>query len=128
MLSRSNRYPVADPKRHLRDGIMIPDYFKPWRRKIGVLTLLLACGFAAEMVKSYATRYRSGLSDRPVDEQLELINGNLELVRKICRIENGDWITVNTVMWSFPFSSIVLPLTLASAWLLLSSPRTPKKT
>ena len=31
------------------------DFFKPWRRKIGVVTLLMACVFAAGWVKSFST-------------------------------------------------------------------------
>ena len=32
------------------------DYFKPWRRKLGVLTLVLACLFMAAWVRSLAVR------------------------------------------------------------------------
>src|SRR6266700_4979357 len=31
------------------------DYFKPWRRKLGVVTLLLACVFVAGWVRSLST-------------------------------------------------------------------------
>jgi hypothetical protein len=30
-------------------------YFKPWRRKVGVVTLILACVFAAGWARSYST-------------------------------------------------------------------------
>jgi len=32
---------------HRTREIIVPDYFKPWRRKIGVVTLMLGMTFAA---------------------------------------------------------------------------------
>lgn len=36
----------------------MPSYFKPWRRKLGVLTLAMACVFAAGWVRSHAVSDR----------------------------------------------------------------------
>jgi len=96
-------------------------YFKPWRRKFGVVTLVMACVFAGGWVKTL-TRY---------EEMSFHASANLELF-----IESGEGIfsfgrlvekNANnfSVLWycRLPYWLLVIPLTLLSGWLLLSKPR-----
>ena len=141
------------------------DYFKPWRRKIGVMTLLIACVLAAGWVKSAAF---NDLIIFPIGQDLRFgvvsNRGRIALVRHdwhenaptlrtywfsasfaehpdavfILDHEELQWLlrlgafgirqrltssfTVSLIQ--LPYWSIVIPLTLLSAWLLLSKPRT----
>ena len=152
-------------------------YFKPLRRKIGVLTLVIACVFAAGWVRSlrvrdscvmshgkYQKEMRYGIGilsltsnngsiaaqigeersrDPGIIDQIEsdyrcprwesFIDEDLSDVRPylICRFEfcgfefyqmtESDSGMVNLIF--VPYWSIVFPLTVVSAWLLLSKPR-----
>lgn len=107
------------------------DYFKPLRRKIGVVTLVVACMFAATWVRGFV---RCDLFNLP--NQLAIANDRktLSLV-KPRRMPHGWGITnfssqyrvwngVELVpVFVVPYWSIVITLTLLSAWLLLSKPR-----
>ena len=115
--------------------------FKPWRRKIGVLTLLLACVFAMGWIRGIRARdlidtgrYIPGSRGLVIDS-----NGNSLTVMTrsgdaIC-FENGEINTIlpvsnasvdcNTIIKT-PYWSIVAPVALISAWLLLSKPRQSK--
>jgi hypothetical protein len=89
-------------------------YFKPWRRKIGVVTLMLACVLAANWICSaFAERclnlFGIGLYFTP--EATEVVTVNSMCIVGIFVVSH--WL-------------IVIPLTLLSAWLLLSKPRRPK--
>lgn len=151
----------------------MPTSFKPMRRKIGVLTLVMACVFMAGWVRSKSkfenleiplgeTAYAYGVTSKgggidvyrvagmepagewiyssrpaPLDE-----NGHPKLAtpwESHHEIEwRWDWAGFhvgvsrwNRMNWQIescmiPYWSIVIPLTLISAWLLLSRPRVAK--
>ena len=144
------------------------DYFKPWRRKIGVLTLVLACLFMAGWVRSLSQADTIALSGDNVTQNqlissagtvcwdhisLKGVNGfpsnNADVIfailvserpkrrvfwqRSWCGFETGQYISpqfgpVRGLIWrnwQIPYWSIVIPLTLLSAYQLLSRPRKP---
>lgn len=146
------------------------DYLKPWRRKIGVLTLVMACVLAAGWVRSLFVQDAVNVC---IAKQLRLtvISVSRHLIIAMACIETDAAIpasfreseTVNWKQWSqtfanfevtrpisdqgfstdddkfgdpntdisdewyqLPYWSLVIPLTLLSAWLLLSKPRSAK--
>lgn len=143
------------------------DYFNPLRRKIGVVTLVMACVLAAGWVRSCVyIDYLSGRV-RPGDKQIDhLVSLNqqigymvsssdlLQLKYPRCVLRSwrlnalhGPFIGGNVNWWwnsngfrvidvknettgnilyrglAIPYWSIVLPMALLSAWLLLNKPR-----
>lgn len=137
------------------------DYFKPWQRKIGVVTLLVACVFAAGWVKSINDQdrltinsprsffYFGSNSGRIYGQYRGYAQQNLsrnsmfafdswnasndDLVSWVSEssMRRIDWCGLHFsvsggVSWMItlfiPYWSLVFPLTLLSAWLLL-----PKK-
>lgn len=150
------------------------DFFCGWRRKIGVVTLVLACVFMAEWVRSqtiedeiifgsgegksfhsltssrYGIKWQKDASDgvrhwltgwrcnsiestgphEPtrgyVDPQV--IDWRWELYGiDLGRFHDQTHSTSRVSWWLVPYWSIVIPLTLLSASLLLSKPRPAKK-
>ena len=157
----------------------MPPYFHGWRRKIGVLTLGLACVFAVGWVRSrthldrvtffkYGCAIHCLTSDResiqwfvttapendpmlsqtlfdlksyPTSEMLvnslyrPIFNqpphlekhwnvGSFDISEALFRVTiSGDF---NIFLVNTPYWSIVIPLALLSAWLLLSKPRSNK--
>jgi hypothetical protein len=139
-------------------------YFKPLRRKIGVITLVMACTFAAGWIRSlslvdyagwdcsftgydlksergqlwffYTTRTErrnwaylldsERISPRINTARLPFLQSNLDW--------RWDWLgfhfssevspTVQHRYFIVPYWFIVVPLTVLSAWLILSKPRT----
>jgi len=143
------------------------DYFKPWRRKFGVVTLVMACVFAAGWVRSrqkfdfinlvcggscyrFASRFElislikdtnagtSGWASGDFasvdwldgDGRFKLwSNFDVEWQRDIGEIVIGAGTRKQAsaggiVSCSFPYSYVVVPLTLLSAWLLLRKSQT----
>jgi hypothetical protein len=151
---------------------MTPGFFKPLRRKIGVITLVLACVLAAMWVKSYSKKEerifvvqgtksstflvsdRTGLFWVRLERQpplpaavlVDAADGFVDFVRAQAverQIETNwywdrfgfDWgeygkdanFSIGRItFWKIPHWPIVIPLTLLSAWLLLSKPRAGK--
>lgn len=139
-------------------------YFKPLRRKIGVLTLVFACAFMAGWMRSQTIS--EGICFRGSPSRVHVLSSRGAFLRWNCRggdsperfyvnskfdydsiaaLVNDDlkidyrwrmWgfqsvsgLTpsgVPTAIWIIPYASIVIPLTLLSAWLLLSKPRATK--
>jgi hypothetical protein len=141
------------------------DYFKPWRRKIGVVTLVMACVFTAAWVRSQTLRDRISLGKHSVQsysggvawmQYTRFIQATLSIDTDLvehyrndeakidkqlrwwrCGFENYEQeyhiATMGTgvvLVWRVLYWPIVIPLTLLSAFLLLSKPRksAPKKT
>ena len=142
------------------------EYFKPWRRKFGVLTLLVACVFAAGWVRSLQI---ADILQVRLDTNVQSFGGYVVLATSWPTFQTENpvrrypiWITVavrdcwltvtndNLGPWAFdafgfrmrtqlhqigaavryymvPYWSIVLPLTVLSAYLLLSKPRNTVK-
>jgi hypothetical protein len=129
------------------------EFFRGWRRKVGCVTLAMACVFAAGWVRChYASdvieftvaetlhSFMSGKSgivwysqdgsiDRSGDEPLYIMLGTAAewgIARR-----SGDWmfagfdcrVRKHDGWWTLPFWSIVIPFTLISAWCLLTKPR-----
>lgn len=95
------------------------NYFDPWWRKYGILTLLSACEVAAVWVRSilapesidvYPFRFRSadGVA------YLELLNAD------------QAFFPTGPIFREIPYWSIMIPLIIFSLWLLLSKPRAGK--
>jgi len=146
-------------------------FFRGWRRKFGVLTLLMACVFAAgwvrsprieDMVNCYSGTPTTGVLYSvhgslfvgwytnesayhklslpgwyTVNPQLEgrvfFLSGDLDWEWKWCGFGFGHWSPVeggpDEFLFMIPYWSIVVPLILVSALLLLIKPRksTPEK-
>lgn len=139
-------------------------YFRPWRRKIGIVTLVVACVFAAGWVRSQNTVdgvgirlygemhdlcsaaggvywiYGAGIDDGQVRIYSHDIKLDPESV--LCHL-SSRWITTKELCgfvvffeyWEerdeltaikVPYWSIVIPLALLSAYLLLSKPEISK--
>ena len=128
------------------------DYFKPLRRKIGIVTLLLACVFAGGWMRSRTqadwillfgriTLVSGGQKIVAADRdqigvvRLYLSKRRIETVAKFPDELWFGWDTCTSggILTGFdsgirmlPYWSVVVPLTLASAYLLLGMPRTNK--
>ena len=149
------------------------EYFKPLRRKIGVVTLVIVCMFVGGWVRSlsiqdgakfHATRHqeyslislRSGIHclsvrrERDYNGQPLLFTPSInwhsnKLPNNKLILDMPDFVwswrfldfgvrecsppsfgSVRFKDWTAPYWSIVIPLTLLSAWLLLSMPRAKK--
>ena len=128
------------------------DYFKPLRRKIGVVTLVVACVFAVGWVRSFSvadtiqlpmeklTLHAIGSADscifwhsnrgHPV-EQHKFAWQSIELQPRWSFWSQWDWsiLGLSRRNWetggvlAISYYAIVVPLTLVSVWLLLSKPR-----
>ena len=141
------------------------EFFKGWRRKIGVLTLVMACVFMGGWVRSsvmidcltvskgwwFGTEYfmssnglcawytsiatdfpaiqwRSAYHDDPEYQTTQIPRTKWSWIDYGMSL--GDVIDENDYasrlkIWVAPYWSIVVPLTLISAYLLLSKPRKP---
>jgi hypothetical protein len=128
------------------------EYLKPWRRKIGVVTLVMVCvpmggwirnrtyeddirvsiGDTDHIFESYDDNIRwrgLGPLDRDCQLEVEWITRPLLpprtlrlLIHQGAGMAGSHYFDVVTV----PYWSIVIPLTAISAWLLLSKPRPTK--
>ena len=101
------------------------DYFKPLRRKVGLVTLAMACLLTAGWVRSYCG------GDRIIAivmEGFESKNGYIQHIR--IDLEGRGWkkplVYRPDGTFCVPYWSICVPLTLLSAFLLLSKPRAAK--
>ena len=90
------------------------EFFNGWRRKVGVVTLIIACLFTAFWLATLETEFPILDFDLGTDE------GNLTI--RVQLWFDPPMIDID-YCWKIPYWSIVLPLTLLSALLLLSRPR-----
>jgi len=137
----------------------VAEFFKPWRRKLGVVTLVMACVFVGGWVRSefiidllgitfphdrhYVFSCRSCIwwkhdnhkaSLRPLGWQAsswrEFTPGDEFLTSRYLDTEeafSNDYVSnLRDRVRCIPYSAIVIPLTLLSAFLLLSKPRVAK--
>lgn len=126
-------------------------FFRPLRRKIGTMVLMLTCVFAAGWVRSLGegdiifvrdgviltstsgrltisdnvqikfTRSSPGISIRGASQTLFSSSSNVRL-----SATNNSTTLLRANGWTIHYWSIVIPLTLLSAWLLLSKPKQRK--
>lgn len=148
----------------------MPTYFKPLRRRIGVVTLVVACVFAAGWVRSLdrgdflssqlglscsiagglfhefttgATnpnslfRYHSAVMDDWIIDpyrnpkwehkwKWQLLGFGFSEYKYMALMKTGDMGRVDLAFYRIPYWSMVIPLALVSAYLLLSKPRAGK--
>ena len=134
-------------------------YFRPLRRKVGVLTLVMACVFLIGWIRSRGAKdliiarsahsipyyIASNLSEISISRNAFLsaeptsgIVWHTQAIRRSIKTDEFeglrggvDWqlcgfrLILHPVAFAYvlPYWSIVTPLTLLSAWLLLSKPR-----
>lgn len=157
-------------------------FFRGWKQKVGLLTLVIACALSVEWARSFTicdgvavTFYRSRYSARSYRQQIlwdhhSIATGQLyhpffnhfsveiataQHLDPFSSLRERDWcwiagdfyiahgwgmaghpsnfvptpgppVRYSLLIAQTPFWSIVLPLTLLSAWLLLSKPRKSK--
>jgi hypothetical protein len=131
----------------------MPDFFRGWKRKLGCVVLLLACAFMAVYLRScsvldllmfsagrqsmvmFVSRDGAftwvcwGLSfdefpswqTGPLSDTLDPAHCYDELTDAV-----GNKPPTSFCLGPISFWSIIIPLTLLSAWMLLSKPRKPK--
>ena len=98
-------------------------YFNPLRRKAACVTLGLACVFAAGWVRSLIAADRFSFFD------VDFLSEDGWVMRCVTTFTTEQvgsqfgTTAIETPVWSIPYWSIVVPLTLLAAWLLLSKPR-----
>ena len=110
----------------------MPAYFIPLRRKIGVVTLLMACVFASGWI------WRIAGCPNPITSHLQVgfgLNGFSVVAKKTVSVTtiaidgSGQQVydkhlgLVDVFETAIPYWSIIIPLTLLSAYLLLSKPQ-----
>lgn len=100
-------------------------YFKPLRRKLGVITLVLACALTALWVRTLSQPLRLVLPVGGYIEYAITANEGWLALSKEREVWIGVRLRPNQILWkrSVPQSAIVLPLTLLSVWLVLSKTR-----
>lgn len=118
------------------------EYFRGWRRKLGLITLGLACALTLGWLRSCYKRDRIvfqdytsliGIKDRIENGKIaglisekQLISLTAwEAVESINNVKIGGWMMLfdHAPVYSVPYWQITIPITLLSAYLLLSKPR-----
>ena len=98
------------------------DYFKPLRRKVGVVTLVMACLFMAIWLEGQGGS-RPLLAiywNRYYKTQVQSFDGHIQLISLHTNPVAAGYVKVHAVVPCWPMIS---SLTLLSAWLLFSKPR-----
>jgi hypothetical protein len=146
----------------------VKEFFRGWRRKVGVVTLVMACVFMVGWARNYFIRDSVNIPTGN-SSSIEFISGYqcLNLVVMWSSIPDNEmasfriyhqkeeeeigfhagkflfagdnspfrpaWFsfsnevrTTSLMIFSLPYWSITIPLTLLSCWLLLSKPRQPQ--
>lgn len=109
------------------------EFFKPWRRKAGVLTLVMACALIGMWLRSQLVEESAGLTVGARKYSLFSAGGELAFyfatpsLRPGLRyywwsreFQHGYRLGGRLVVWYMDFAA---PLTVLSAYLLLSKPR-----
>ncbi|WP_397569543.1 hypothetical protein [Schlesneria sp. T3-172] len=109
---------------------MVWAFFRGWRRKLGLLTLVMACVFMVGWVRSHADYAES------VDLSLIQIvssNGSLEIYdpkgfrTETLELADGrvELVEQNLPLFEIDYIVVVIPLTVLTSWLMLSNPGKP---
>ena len=117
-------------------------YFKPWRRKIGVVTLLMACVFAGRWFRSFrmddkftwlnnstafrihSTNYGVFLtSSERFNNEIDGLPGWSSFPLPRLRLGIHSYAPGETHLFCVKYSTLIIPLALLSAWLLLGKTR-----
>ena len=156
-------------RHELRASQIMREFFRGWKRKLGVVTLVIACLFMGVWLRSHAILDRITLFTRhEMFERISVRQGQIALFSTAAHPaqKSPEWASFNPVSGLFPWEdelqrgqgnwrwrffgigvweykadhdwwskwyvlqcrTIVYPLTLLSAWLLLSKPRPAKQT
>lgn len=123
------------------------DFFHGWRRKTGVVTLVMACLLMASWISSRQTAswtmlcpdrfnayflqsYNQLLSGKHLHEPNGIIRSRRQGIIAYRINEHGDYAALGDGQlgehlpnWSIPHLAVVCPLTLLSAFLILWKPR-----
>lgn len=99
--------------------MIMGSYFKPLRRKIGLISLALACVFSGAWVRSCLYEDEIHINGRHFISSGGFF-GETTILGTLN--ENGDPVNLLPI-WLIPYAMVVIPLLLLSAWLLLSKPR-----
>lgn len=94
------------------------EFFRGWRRKVGCVALVLACGFATGWMRSYEYDWFeiSGV-------RISSCNGSFGPSR-IAETKQGPWvIPKHEIVVPIPYWAPTISLTLLSAYLILWKPR-----
>ena len=95
------------------------EFFRGWRRKAGLATLAMALLLMAGWMRSYMNQEYVYVHRTPSHYKIISYDGRLRWVRDEMSYRQYE-------LWSVPYWSLVLPLTLLSAWLILIKPRPAK--
>ena len=94
------------------------EYFRGWRRKLGLVTLVLACTITG-LWRAVPDSDFDGLSIA-LDVQFTVQEAGFQVVWQAFSSAVG---ISEQIEWLVPYSTVVIPLTLLSAFLLLFKPR-----
>lgn len=94
------------------------EFFKGWKRKVGWITLGVACAYLTGWVASYLFPGEMRLFDA-------MLSSNFGTIYLVVFLSPSGY-TEHLWYCSIDYWHVVLPLTLLSAWLLLSKPRQAK--
>jgi hypothetical protein len=100
------------------------EFFRGWKRKVGVGTLVLTCALVRSCQVSYT--HFSDAEEPP--EPVMIFGFEIHPFFGVVEICVDRWVEARKIMLptpilTIPFSFMVVPLALLSAYLLLSQPR-----
>ena len=105
---------------------MMGEYFKGWRRKVGVVTLLIACVFMAAWGRGQSGKAADDIRV-PVGENTEygvmLLAKRIHVLKYQTFQDGNRRATGAQTIAKVSYWSLIIPLTALSAYLLLSNPR-----
>ena len=104
----------------------VGEFFKGWRRKAGLVTLAMACVLAVAWMRSYVIEDRIVLSTTPGASGQHAPGAANMIASRQGKLWLYHWMAAGLEEFAVPYWSLVLPLTLLSAWLILAKPRKAK--
>ena len=92
------------------------EFFNGWRRKTGCVTLVMACLLTDGWILSAS---RTDIANFRLLGKQHIVSSEEQSIQWGAEVPH----TILWDVWYVPYWSVVLPLTLLAAWLLLSKPR-----
>ncbi len=102
------------------------EFFKGWRRKAGLVTLAMALLLTVAWMRSCVTSDVIISHSQMPSTSFESCDGGLCCFQWTDTSTAAQHRTSRQTLYFIPYWSLVLPLTLLSAWLLLVKPRKAK--
>ena len=88
----------------IRFGVIVGDFFHGWRRKIGIVTLVIACVFMVGWVRSHSVQDVLSIhSGRHTSESVSSVK--CVLVWQQCQIDDAEYMTALPEWTTYPFHS-----------------------